>query len=209
MTSASTPVAVLQAKSALRFEENLIYSEDKIESNIEIKEDSETSKLNNTLNSTKINEKLKPIQLVREILDSQEVLSKYKNKEEEKKLKEKWSYPLNDPAVISRILGISTRLTNVVKDKDKVLETLRNPIAENSIPWRKDRQGDLVDSFHFLKQLSKNKETNESNSAWIENQDWELFANKDLPSIETKILKLEAEIASEQKECKIIKGFAE
>ena len=37
MTSASTPVAVLQAKSALRFEENLIYSEDKIESNIEIK----------------------------------------------------------------------------------------------------------------------------------------------------------------------------
>ena len=57
--------------------------------------------------------------------------------------------------------------------------------------------------------MSKNKETNESNSAWIENQDWELFANKDLPSIETKILKLEAEIASEQKECKIIKGFAE
>ena len=80
-------------------------------------------------------------------------MSKYKNKEE-KKLKEKWSYPLNDPAVISRILGISTRLTNVVKDKDKVLETLRNPIAENSIPWRKDRQGDLVDSFHFLVSIS-------------------------------------------------------
>ena len=37
MTSASTPVAVLQAKSALRFEENLVYSEDKIKSNIEIK----------------------------------------------------------------------------------------------------------------------------------------------------------------------------
>jgi hypothetical protein len=36
-----------------------------------------------------------------------------------------------------------------------------------------------------------------------------MLTNKDLPAVETKILRLEAEIASELKECKVIKSLAE
>ena len=83
-------------------------------------------------------------------MDSQEILSKYKAKEEEKQLKEEWSYPLGDPEVVSRLFDISNRLSKIVFEKEVVLETLRHPIAENSIPWRRDRQVDLVDSFKNL-----------------------------------------------------------
>ena len=62
---------------------------------------------------------------------------------------------------------------------------------------------------YFQRILSKNRDANNSNTNWIENQDWEAFIKKDLPGLESKILKLEAEIASELKECKVIKGFAE
>ena len=67
----------------------------------------------------------------------------------------------------------------------------------------------LIEINIFQKLLSENKDTNNSNAEWIENQDWTSFAGNDLPAIETKILKLEAEIASGLKECKTIKGFAE
>ena len=161
------------------------------------------------MNSNENCSKLKPVQLIREILDSQEVLSKYKAKEEEKQLKEEWSYPLADPELVSRIVDVSNRLTKVVHEKENILETLRHPIAENSIPWRRDRQADLVDSLDYLKKLSENKDVNNSNADWIENQNWDGFAGKELPAVETKILKLEAEIATGLKECKNIKGVAE
>ena len=54
-----------------------------------------------------------------------------------------------------------------------------------------------------------NKDANTLNASWLEEQDWTLFGKKDLPVIETKILKLEAEIASELKECNIIKSISE
>ena len=43
----------------------------------------------------------------------------------------------------------------------------------------------------------------------MEEQDWKIFEKKALPVIETKVLKLEAEIASELKECNIIKSIYE
>lgn len=207
-TDGSTPTAVLQAKFALRFQPNVKSSSNKIDVNNSTKEKvhCQTNDSNLPLNSTFT---LKPVHLIREILDSQEILSKYKAKEEENQLKEEWSYPLGDPKVVSRLADISNRLTKIVDEKEVVLETLRHPIAENSIPWRRDRQVDLVNSFKFLKLLSENKDTNNSNTEWIENQDWNSFAGNDLPAIETKILKLEAEIASGLKECKTIKGFAD
>ena len=57
--------------------------------------------------------------------------------------------------------------------------------------------------------MSGNKDSNTVNASWLEEQDWTLFGKKDLPVIETKILKLEAEIASELKECNIIKSISE
>ena len=83
-------------------------------------------------------------------MECQEILSKYKAKEEENQLKKEWSYPLGDPKVVSRLADISNRLTKIVDEKEVVLETLRHPIAENSIPWRRDRQSDLVNSFKYL-----------------------------------------------------------
>ena len=57
--------------------------------------------------------------------------------------------------------------------------------------------------------MSGNKDANTLNASWLEEQDWKLFEKKDLPVIETKVLKLEAEIASELKECNIIKSISE
>ena len=89
------------------------------------------------------------MKLVKEILDHQEILSKHKNNEE-CKLKENWSYSLGSQDVITKVVDVSTRLSNVIENKENILETLRNPIADNSIPWTKERQGDLVESFNYL-----------------------------------------------------------
>ena len=61
----------------------------------------------------------------------------------------------------------------------------------------------------FQKLLSENKETDKSNAYWFENQNWTEFAAKDLPALETKMLKLEAELARKLKECKEIKKSVE
>ena len=92
---------------------------------------------------------LNPVKLVKEILDNQEILSKHKNNEE-CKLKENWSYSLGSQDVITKVVDVSTRLSNVIENKENILETLRNPIADNSIPWTKERQSDLVESFNYL-----------------------------------------------------------
>lgn len=208
MTSTSIPTAVLQAKRALHFEINFESSENKLSdsSNCEI-EDVQSDGTKSSAKTGTLNVKPNPVQLVREILNTQETLSKH-NREKDT-VKEQWAYPLGDPEVISRVVNATNRLASVIDEKDQILETLRNPIAENSIPWRKDCQRDLVDSFTHLKSISQNKLANTSNISWIENQDWEMLTNKDLPAVETKILRLEAEIASELKECKVIKSLAE
>jgi len=67
----------------------------------------------------------------------------------------------------------------------------------------------LVESFNYLKLLSESKDANNSNANWIENQNWEQFTDRELPAVETKILKLEADVAQEVKECKFIKSLTE
>ena len=94
-------------------------------------------------------EDLHPVKLVKEILDNQEILSKRKGNEESKII-EKWSYTLGSPEVVNRLIDVSNRLSSVIENKENILETLRNPIAENSIPWTKERQSDLVNSFTYL-----------------------------------------------------------
>lgn len=108
-----------------------------------------------------------------------------------------------------QIYDISVRLEKVLEEKESLLETLRHPIAENSIPWRRERQLDVVESFKLLKLLSDDKDTNRSNADWINNQDWSEFATKQLPALETEVLRLEAELAHRLKECKQIKGSVE
>lgn len=205
MTSSGIPSAILQAKRALQFEVKLKSSEIKLSNfaNCEI----EHFESDGTSSAKTDSVKPKPVQLVREISNAQETLSKHSR--EKDTVKEQWEYPFGEPEVISRVVNTTNRLASLITEKDQILETLRNPIAENSIPWRKDCQRDLVDSFTYLKNISQNKLANTSNLNWIENQDWDMLTNKDLPAVETKILRLEAEIASEFKECKVIKNLAE
>ena len=90
-----------------------------------------------------------PVRLVKEILDNQEILSKHRGNEEDK-LKETWSYKLGSPEVVTKLVDISDRLSNIIERKETLLETLRNPIAENSIPWKKEKQIDLVQTINYL-----------------------------------------------------------
>lgn len=195
--------AVSQAKSAILFEDSFESSDDHFSSvdKLEISNDLQQSSLTE-------DQGLHPVRLVKEILDNQEILSKHRGNEEDK-LKETWSYKLGSPEVVTKLVDISDRLSNIIERKETLLETLRNPIAENSIPWKKEKQIDLVQTINYLKQLSDNKETDKSNASWIENQNWEQFTDKELPAVETKILKLEADIAQEVKECKVIKSLTE
>jgi hypothetical protein len=197
MTSISSlRKAIAQAKSASQYDANHLISENECESNSK-------TQVTNT------DDRLNAVQLIGPILDGQEVLSKQIQKNKEIQLNEKWDNPLENPRVVSRIDNLSSRLTEIAEEKDQILESLRNPIAENSISLQKENQANLVDSIKYLKHLSGNKDSNTINASWLEEQDWTLFGKKDLPVIETKILKLEAEIASELKECNIIKSISE
>lgn len=197
MTSISSlRKAIAQAKSASLYDANHLISENECESNSK-------TQVTNT------DDRLNAVQLIGPILDCQEVLSKQIQKNKEIQLNEKWDNPLENPRVVSRVDNLSSRLTEIAEEKDQILDSLRNPIAENSISLKKENQANLVDSIRYLKHLSGNKGSNTVNASWLEEQDWTLFGKKDLPVIETKILKLEAEIASELKECNIIKSISE
>lgn len=197
MTSISSlRKAIAQAKSASQYDANHLISENESESNSK-------TQVTNT------DDRLNAVQLIGPILDGQEVLSKQIQKNKEIQLNEKWDNPLENPRVVSRIDNLSSRLSEIAEEKDQILESLRNPIAENSISLQKENQANLVDSIRYLKHLSGNKDANTLNASWLEEQDWKLFEKKDLPVIETKVLKLEAEIASELKECNIIKSISE
>jgi len=197
MTSISSlRKAIAQAKSASLYDANHLISENECESNSK-------TQVTNT------DDRLNAVQLIGPILDCQEVLSKQIQKNKEIQLNEKWDNPLENPRVVSRVDNLSSRLTEIAEEKDQILDSLRNPIAENSISLKKENQANLVDSIRYLKHLSGNKDSNTVNASWLEEQDWTLFGKKDLPVIETKILKLEAEIASELKECNIIKSISE
>ena len=78
------------------------------------------------------------------------MLSKQIQKNKEIQLNEKWDNPLENPRVVSRINNLSSRLTEIAEEKDQILESLRNPIAENSISLKKENQANLVDSIRYL-----------------------------------------------------------
>ena len=78
------------------------------------------------------------------------MLSKQIQKNKEIQLNEKWDNPLENPKVVSRIDNLSSRLTEIAEEKDQILESLRNPIAENSISLKKENQANLVDSIKYL-----------------------------------------------------------
>ena len=78
------------------------------------------------------------------------MLSKQIQKNKEIQLNEKWDNPLENPKVVSRIDNLSSRLTEIAEEKDQILESLRNPIAENSISLKKENQANLVDSIRYL-----------------------------------------------------------
>ena len=52
--------------------------------------------------------------------------------------------------MVSRIDNLSSRLSEIAEEKDQILESLRNPIAENSISLQKENQANLVDSIKYL-----------------------------------------------------------
>lgn len=78
------------------------------------------------------------------------MLSKQIQKNKEIQLNEKWDNPLEHPRVVSRIDNLSSRLSEIAEEKDQILESLRNPIAENSISLQKENQANLVDSIRYL-----------------------------------------------------------
>ena len=78
------------------------------------------------------------------------MLSKQIQKNKEIQLNEKWDNPLENPRVVSRVDNLSSRLTEIAEEKDQILESLRNPIAENSISLQKENQANLVDSIKYL-----------------------------------------------------------
>ena len=78
------------------------------------------------------------------------MLSKQIQKNKEIQLNEKWDNPLENPRVVSRIDNLSSRLTEIAEEKDQILDSLRNPIAENSISLKKENQANLVDSIKYL-----------------------------------------------------------
>ena len=78
------------------------------------------------------------------------MLSKQIQKNKEIQLNEKWDNPLENPRVVSRIDNLSSRLSEIAGEKDQILESLRNPIAENSIILQKENQANLVDSIRYL-----------------------------------------------------------
>ena len=78
------------------------------------------------------------------------MLSKQIQKNKEIQLNEKWDNPLENPRLVSRIDNLSSRLTEIAEEKDQILESLRNPIAENSISLKKENQANLVDSIRYL-----------------------------------------------------------
>ena len=78
------------------------------------------------------------------------MLSKQIQKNKEIQLNEKWDNPLENPRVVSRIDNLSSRLSEIAEEKDQILESLRNPIAENSISLKKENQANLVDSIRYL-----------------------------------------------------------
>ena len=78
------------------------------------------------------------------------MLSKQIQKNKEIQLNEKWDNPLENPRVVSRVDNLSSRLTEIAEEKDQILESLRNPIAENSISLKKENQANLVDSIKYL-----------------------------------------------------------
>ena len=78
------------------------------------------------------------------------MLSKQIQKNKEIQLNEKWDNPLENPRVVSRIDNLSSRLTEIAEEKDQILDSLRNPIAENSISLKKENQANLVDSIRYL-----------------------------------------------------------
>ena len=78
------------------------------------------------------------------------MLSKQIQKNKEIQLNEKWDNPLENPRVVSRVDNLSSRLTEIAEEKDQILDSLRNPIAENSISLKKENQANLVDSIRYL-----------------------------------------------------------
>ena len=109
--------------------------------------------LNHTICNSQVtntDDRLNAVQLIGPILDGQEVLSKQIQKNKEIQLNEKWDNPLEHPRVVSRIDNLSSRLSEIAEEKDQILESLRNPIAENSISLQKENQANLVDSIRYL-----------------------------------------------------------
>ena len=109
--------------------------------------------LNHTICNSQVtntDDRLNAVQLIGPILDGQEVLSKQIQKNKEIQLNEKWDNPLENPRVVSRIDNLSSRLSEIAEEKDQILESLRNPIAENSISLQKENQANLVDSIRYL-----------------------------------------------------------
>ena len=109
--------------------------------------------LNHTICNSQVtntDDRLNAVQLIGPILDGQEVLSKQIQKNKEIQLNEKWDNPLENPRVVSRIDNLSSRLSEIAEEKDQILESLRNPIAENSIILQKENQANLVDSIRYL-----------------------------------------------------------
>ena len=71
---------------------------------------------------------------------------------ERQKLNQHWSDPLNTEEVFDSLVSLEEQLKSVVQAKEHYLAILRNPdsTSENSLPLKRDRQSDLIESVDTL-----------------------------------------------------------
>lgn len=178
----AVPVEFLRAKAALHYQPlNLQETQCKEEESIETKH-------------------LGQVTIIEEILLAQDQLNNLKTRCEQLKLLDESVNHLG-PDFVNSLNRLSLRINDILKNRDPILQRLRHPIAENSFPLRFDSHKSLIQGLKHLDSLAKDSESNRSNSEWLSNQDWQHFG-EELDTMETRLLRLEASIASQLQDVK-------
>lgn len=114
---------------------------------------------------------------------------------EELRLKQAWQDNINHCETIEALEAIDTQLKDILDSKSTCLNILRNPKSStgNSLCLSLNSQSQLSETFDTLGQVVNSKPEHQANSSWIVNQDW--YSILDLSKINTKLLRLEANLA--------------
>ena len=130
-----------------------------------------------------------------EILAMKQKANELRVQIEELRLKEAWQDKINHCETIEALDAIDTQLKDILDSKSTCLNILRNPKSStgNSLCLSLNSQSQLSEAFDTLGEVVNSKPEHQANSSWIVNQDW--YSILDLSKINTKLLRLEANLA--------------